>query len=161
MAASKVLHGARGVLWIGSTPAGIFNSVQFGVSYDCQPAFVLGRFSAAELVYTGMEVIGLTMSGFRVSGHGPFAVIDNQSGSRLVPRLQDLLNYEDITVSLHDRLEVDVNKPIMIVTSVKPVGFNSTMSARALSDLTVTMQGLHLTDEEGDQNESAGASNLP
>lgn len=158
---SKVLHGARATLWIGSTIAGIFNSCQYGVQYDVQPAFILGRFSAAELVYTGMEVIGLTMSGFRVTDHGPFSVVDQETGARLVPRLQDLLNYDDIAVSLHDRLETDPSKPIMIVTMVKPVGFNSTMSARALSDLTVTMQGLHLSDEEGDNDESAGSSDLP
>lgn len=161
MAKSKVLHGARAVLWVGNTPAGIFNSTQYGVQYDVQPAFILGRFSAAELVYTGMEVIGLTMSGFRVTDHGPFAVIDKETGSRLVPRLQDLLTYDDIAVSLHDRLEEDPNKPIMIVTMCKPVGFNSTMAARALSDLTVTMQGLHLEDEEGSNDELAGSSDLP
>lgn len=118
MAKSKVLHGARAVLHIGSAMAGIFNSCQWGVQYDVQPAFILGRFSAAELVYTGMEVIGLTMSGFRVTDHGPFAVVDRQTGARLVPRLQDLLAYDDIAVSLHDRLETDPNKPIMIVTMV-------------------------------------------
>jgi hypothetical protein len=149
------------VLWVGNTPAGIFTSCTYGVNYDVSPAFILGRFSAAELVYTGMEVIGLTMAGFRVTDHGPFAVIDKETGSRLVPRLQDLLAYDDISVSLHDRLETDPNKPIMVVTNCKPVGFNSSMSARALSDLTVTMQGLHLSDEEGDNDESPGSSDLP
>lgn len=161
MAKSKVLHGARGILWIGNSPAGIFNSCQYGVTYDVKPVFILGRFSAAELVYAGMEVIGLTMSGFRVTDHGPFAVIDKETGSRLIPRLQDLLAYDDISVSLHDRLESDPNKPIMIVTMVKPVGFNSSMAARSLGDLTVTMQGIHLSDEEGDNDETAGAADLP
>jgi hypothetical protein len=158
---SKTLHGARSVLWIGNSMAGIFNSCSYGVQYDISPVFILGRFSAAELVYTGMEVIGLTMAGFRVTDHGPFSVIDKETGARLVPRLQDLLAYDDISVSLHDRLETDPNKPIMIVTNCKPVGFNSSMSARALSDLTVTMQGLHLSDEEQDNDESPGSSDLP
>jgi len=161
MAASKTLHGSRALLWIGNTPAGIFTSVQWGCNYDVSPAYILGRFSAAELVYVGFEVINLTMAGFRVTDHGPFAVIDTQTGARLVPRLQDLLNYDDISVSLHDRLETDPNKPIFIVTNCKPVGFNSNMAARALCDMTVTMQGLHLSDESGDNNEAAGSSDLP
>ena len=161
MAKSKVLNGARAVLWIGTTPVGIFNSCQYGVNYDVQPAYILGRYSAAELIYTGMEVIGLSMSGFRVTDHGPFSVVDRETGARLVPRLQDLMTYDDISVSLHDRMETDPNKPIMVVTMVKPVGFNSTMAARALSDLSVTMQGIHFSDEEGDQDESAGSSDLP
>jgi hypothetical protein len=161
VAKSKVLSGARSILWIGTTPAGIFNSTQFGINYDVAPAFILGRFSAAELVYTGCEVVQLSMSGFRVTDHGPFAVIDKDTGARMVPRLQDLLNYDDISVSLHDRLEEDPNKPIMIVTMVKPVGFNSSMGARALGDFSVTMQGLHFSDEDGDNDESAGAADLP
>lgn len=161
MAKSKVLHGARGILWLGNSPAGVFNTVQYGINYDVQPAFILGRFGAAELVYTGMEVIQLSMGGYRVTDHGPFSVIDKETGARLVPRLQDLLEYDDIAVSLHDRLEEDPNKAIMVVTMCKPVGFNSTMAARALSDLSVTMQGLHLHDEEGEQDESAGANDLP
>ena len=161
MPASKVLHGSRGVLYVGTAPAGIFNSCSYGVNYDVSPVYILGRFSAAELVYVGAEVISINASGFRVMDHGPFAVIDQDTGARLVPRLQDLLNYDDLSISLHDRLETDPNKPIMIVTQVKPVGFNSSMSARALSDLTVNFQGIHFSDEEGDNNESAGSSALP
>jgi len=89
MALSKVLHGARAVLWIGTTPVGIFNNVSYGVTYDISPVFLLGRTGAAELAYTGMEVVQVTANGFRILQHGPFAVVDKDTGSRLVPRVNE------------------------------------------------------------------------
>jgi hypothetical protein len=162
MAKSRVMHGARAVLWVGTTPVGIFNNVSYQVMYDVSPAYILGRFSAAELVYTGAEVIGISATGFRVMKNGPFSVMDQQSASRLVPKLQELMTYEDIVISLHDRSEADPEKGlIMNVTSVKPAGFSSSVGARGLQEVTVNMQGLHYSDEEGDSVESAGASQLP
>lgn len=161
MAQSKSLHGARAVLWVGNSPVGVFHNCSYGVNYGIQPAFILGRFSAAELVYTSMEVVQLQMSGFRVTDYGPFAVVDPSTGSRLVPKLQDLLKYDDISVSLYDRLGTDPNSPIMVVTMVKPRGFSINMAARSLADMTVSMEGLHLADESGDNDEAADSTNLP
>lgn len=162
MAKSKVLHGARAVLWIGTTPVGIFNNVSYGVTYDIAPVYILGRTSAAELAYTGMEVVQVSASGFRILENGPFAVVDKDTGSSLLPKLQDILNYQDLTVSLHDRLEQDPEKgTLMVLTNVKPQGFTSSVGARGLQDMTVTFQGLHLADESGPNNESAGAADLP
>jgi hypothetical protein len=162
MAVSKVMHGARAILWIGTTPIGIFNNVSFGVQYDISPVFLLGRTAAAELVYTGMEVVQVQASGFRVMEHGPFATVDQATGAALVPKLQDILNYEDLVVSLHDRLETDPDKSvIMTLTNVKPQGFTSSVGARGLQDVTVTFQGLHLSDESGPNNEDPTAVDLP
>ena len=162
MSRSKVLHGARAVLWMGSTPIGIFNNVSYGVQYDISPVFILGRTAAAELVYTGAEVIQVSASGFRILENGPFAVVDKDSGSSLIPKLQDVLNYQDIVVSLHDRLETDPTKGvIMELTNVKPQGFTSSVGARGLQELTVTFLGLHLSDESGSNNEDPSAADLP
>lgn len=162
MAKSKTLHGARAVVWVGSTPIGIFNNIQYGVSYDLSPVFILGRLSAAELVYTGMEVINITASGFRVMDFGPFATVDNDSGASLVPKLQDVLQHEDIVLSVHDRSEPDPAKSlIMEVTNVKPQGFSTGNGARTLQEMTVTFLGLHLSDESGPNNEDPTAADLP
>jgi hypothetical protein len=162
MATSKVMHGARAILWIGNTAIGIFNNVSFGVQYDISPVFILGRTGAAELVYTGMEVVQVQASGFRVMQHGPFATVDSSTGSALVPKLQEILNYTDLVVSLHDRLEPDPDKStIMTLTNVKPQGFTSSVGARGLQDISVTFQGLHLSDESGSNNEDPTAADLP
>ncbi len=162
MALSKVLHGARAVLWIGTTPVGIFNNVSYGVTYDISPVFLLGRTGAAELAYTGMEVVQVSANGFRILNHGPFSVMDKDTGSRLVPRLQDLLNYQDLTISLHDRLTADPEAgTIMVLTNCKPQGFNSSVGARGLQEMSVTFLGLHLSDEAGANNEDPTAVDLP
>jgi len=162
MAKSKVLHGARAVLWVGTTPVGLFNNVSYGVTYDVSPVYILGRASAAELAYVGMEVIEISASGFRILGNGPFGTIDKGTGSALVPRLQEILTYQDLVVSLHDRLETDPEKGnIMTVTNVKPRGFSSSVGARGLQEMTVNLVGLYLSDESGPNNEPASAVSLP
>lgn len=162
MAKSKVLHGARAVLWVANTPVGLFNNVSYGVTYDVSPVYILGRASAAELAYVGMEVIEISASGFRILGVGPYAVMDKATGAALVPKLQDILNYQDLTVSLHDRLETDPDKGnIMTVTNVKPRGFSTSVGARGLQEMTVTLVGLLLSDESGSNAEPASSANLP
>jgi len=109
-----------------------------------------------------MEVVQVQASGFRVMQHGPFATVDASTGSSLIPKLQDILNYADLVVSLHDRLETDADKSnIMTLTNVKPQGFNSSVGARGLQDISVTFQGLHLSDESGSNNEDSTAVDLP
>lgn len=162
MATSRVMHGARAVVWVGSTAAGIFNNVSVNVGYDVAPAYILGRFTAAELVYVGAEVIGISLTGFRVMKNGPFSTADVSTNSKLIPFLQDLLSYDDITVSLHDRTESDPNaSAIMEVSECKPTGFSEHVGARGLMELTVNIQGLTFSDESGPQSESAGAATLP
>lgn len=162
MPVSKVMHGARAVVWVGTTPAGIFNHASVQVGYDVAPAYILGRFTAAELVYVGAEIVSLTLAGFRVMQNGPFSLADATSGSKLIPFIQDLLNYDDVSVSLHDRTQTDPNRStIMQVFEVKPTGFSESVGARGLMELTVNMQGLSFGDEEGESTESAGAADLP
>jgi hypothetical protein len=162
MAKSKVMHGARAVVWVGTTPAGIFNNVSVQVGLDVAPAYILGRFTPAELVYVGAEVVNLSMTGFRVMKNGPFSLADSESQSRLVPFVQDLLTYDDISVSLHDRTEADPEKStILQVFYVKPTGFSENVGARGLMELTVNMQGLTFGDEEGENAETKTAADLP
>jgi hypothetical protein len=163
-AKSKVMHGARAVLYAGTTALGIFNNVSYGIQYDVSPVFILGRFSAAELVYTGMEVVQVSASGFRVLDNGPHITVDQQSGSKLVPTLQELLTYEDLTLALHAKTGDGAEDlmPIMNLTNVKPVGFNTSVGARGLQEMSVTFMGLHLSDETADMvDESPNSTSLP
>jgi hypothetical protein len=145
--------GARAKLYIKGVLAGIFSNVSYGVTYDVSPIYILGRYNAAELVYTGMDVVNVTATGFRVMANGPYEV-----GS--VPQLQDLLNHEDISLQIVDRQATDATKAnVMTVTGVRPLGFNTSSSARGVSDLTVNFQGNLLNDESGHQ-EDTGAVNF-
>lgn len=162
MAKSKIIHGARAVLYVGTSVVGIFNSCSYSIQYDISPAYILGASAAAELIYTGMEVIQVQASGYRVMNHGPFAVVDQGTGARLLPRLQEILTYDDLVVSLYDRMEPDPKKGLIAsISSVKPQGFSSSVNSRGLQDINVTFQGLRITDEAGENTEDSGAVTLP
>ena len=57
---AKTMHGSRAQLIIDGSIVGIFNSCSYGVTYDAQAIYVLGRFNAAEIALTGMEAVGLS-----------------------------------------------------------------------------------------------------
>jgi hypothetical protein len=146
---SKTMHGARAQLSIAGKIVGVFNSVSYGIQYDANPVYVLGRFNAAEIALTGMEPVSVTAQGFRVVENGPYVVSN-------VPMLQELLNHEDIILSLFDRQS---GKEIMTVVGVRPTGYTTDVAARGLQSLSVSFMGLSLSDEAGDQDEEKSATN--
>ncbi len=147
------LTGARCKLYISGKLVGIFSNVSYGVTYDVSPIYILGRYNAAELVYTGMDVVNVTATGFRVMANGPYADAN-------VPQLQDLMNHEDIALQIIDRQATDATKAnVMTVTGVRPLGFSTSSSARGVNDLTVNFQGNLMNDESGTQEDS-GAVNF-
>jgi hypothetical protein len=147
MATPKVVSGPR--CKIGFIPGGgqqnaqptwvgIYNNVSYGVRYDAVPAYILGRYSAAALDYTAAELVNVTCSGYRVVDHGPY------KAGRL-PKLQDLIKQDYIVISIVDRV---TNKEIMRVTNVLPVGFDTTIAAKQLEEMTLTYVGILHDDEE-------------
>lgn len=151
MAQSKILHGARAQVILNGKTIGIFTNVSYGMTYDVQPAMVLGAFAPVELSYTGAEPIGITASGWRVVDHGPFVETS-------MPRLQDLLTADDMVFALFDR---QTEKLIMKVVGVKHAGFNTSVAPRALEEMSLNFIGLRLSDESVDNAEAAGATTLP
>lgn len=146
----KIFHGARAQLIVNGKIVGIFTSCQWGVNYDAIPSFILGRYSAAEITYTGQEAISVTATGFRVVDNGAYIAAG-------LPKLQDLMTHEDIALSLFDR---QTGKQIFTVVGVRPTGYTSGTAARSVSDFTVNYLGLRAEDESGAQGESSGASDL-
>lgn len=153
MATGKIMHGARAQVIMNGRTVGIFTNVSYGAALDVQPAFILGRFSPAELAYTAAEPIGITASGWRVVGHGPYTA----SGGNM-PKIQDLLTAEDMTFALYDR---QTDQLIMRVVGVRHAGFNTAVAPRALEEMTLNFVGLRFSDESAENNEAAGASDLP
>lgn len=145
-----IMNGARAQLMINGRIVGIFTSCSWGVAYDVQPAFILGRYSPAELTYTAQEPIRITATGFRVVDNGAHVAAG-------VPKLQELLNHEDFAIALFDR---QTNKKIMTVVGVRPEGYDTDAAARTISAFTARFVGLRAEDESGSQGESSGASDL-
>jgi hypothetical protein len=77
MAAPKTMNGARAKLGIydpstGQTRyIGIFQNVSYGLTFQAEPVYILGKFAAAEIDYTSQDVVQITASGWRVIEHGP------------------------------------------------------------------------------------------
>jgi len=154
MAQSKIMHGARAVVQLGKKRVGVFTNVSYGSAYDVQPAFVLGAYAPVELTYTGVEPIGISASGWRVIGHGPYT----EDGGNM-PRIQDLLTAQDMTFSLYDR---QTQQLIMTVTGVRHAGFSTSVSPKALEEISYNFIGLILRDESNTSNaEAADAARLP
>jgi hypothetical protein len=149
--AQNIFHGARAQLVVNGKVIGLFTQVSYGVNYDVVPSFILGRFSPAEITYTGSDAVSVSASGYRVIGAGPY------SDAGQVPLIQDLLNFEDISLSLYDR---QTNQLVMTVVGVKPVGFNESDASRAISTMTITFMGQILSTEGTPSAEGSGASDI-
>ena len=153
---AKVLSGARAKLGFydgqNVNYVGIFSDISYGVTYDVQPAWILGRYSAAELDYTAMEVVHITANGFRIVDHGWFQ-------DAMFPSLSQLMDANYMTMSVLDR---QTNKEVARIDYVRPVAATGGFSARQLSTSTHTYMGLLVNDEsQPDNNESPGAMSLP
>lgn len=158
MTAPKVMSGARakfGVVDPATGQAqylGIFNNVSYGLTYDAQPAYILGRYSPAEIDYTAQEPVNITASGWRVINHGP--QVDGK-----VPNLRDLLNHEYLTLTIVDRQNPNVN--MATFRNVRPTGYSTTISARNLEEITVTFVGIFVDDESTQNAEDPTALDIP
>src|SRR6185436_6968277 len=136
--AAKTMSGARAKVAIvdpttgQAKVVGIWNNFSYNVNHDVQPAFILGRFSAAELVTTGVEPVSITAGGWRVVDHGPYAE------GRLT-NVKDLLTQEYLVLSVIDR---QTGKTIAKIHGCLPTGFSSGLSSRQLQESTNTYMGL-------------------
>ncbi len=160
MAPPKVMTGARAQVSLinpstnVSEIVGTFMNFAYGVVYDVQAAFILGRYGAAALEYTAMEPVNITAGAWRVYKAGPYA-------KHGIPKLQDLINFNDLTIMITDR-ENPTGDPIAVIRNIKPTGFTTNLTNRQMEEMTCAYMGL-LVDEEGQDasDEGGGASSLP
>jgi hypothetical protein len=153
---AKTMTGARAQLIVADPTTstgkvvGIFNNISWGLAYDAQPIFVLGRYSPAETVYTAQEAVNVSATGFRAVGAGAHV-------SAKVPNLSDLMNHEYMELAVFDR---QTNKLIAKIHSVRPTGYSTSVAARGVQEVTVNFIGLLVDEEDMTNAESVGASDL-
>jgi len=137
------------------TIVGLFTNISYGVTYDVQPAYILGRYTAAEIDYTAAEVVNITASGWRVVDSGW------HKAGRL-PRVQDLATAEYIELVVTDR---QTGKRIAIIRNVRPTSVSGGFSARSLSESSHTFVGILVDDEEAEEGvtnfEGPGSPSFP
>jgi len=148
---SKVLVGSRAKIFIDQVLVGIFESCNWNQNFGNEAIHILGRFSPDEIVITSAEAIPVNCSGFRVVGNGVHTLPK-------VPKIQDLMNLEDMILQVIDR---QTGETIFSCLGVKAVGSSGGVQARATSRVTINYMGTRMQDEDGAQDESAGAASLP
>ena len=163
MAAPKTMSGARAKVGIYNAQTGetkfigsAFN-VSYGVTYDFQPAYVLGRYSAAELAYTAVEVVNISMSSWRSFGHG-------WHKEAQLPPVQNLLTYEAIELVITDRQQEALggtDPRIAKIRYVLPTSGAGGYQSRQLSEMTHSYVGLLVDDEDVTNAEHPTAADLP
>jgi len=147
---SKVMVGARAKVYVNNQLVGIFETCSYNMSIGTEPIHLLGRYSPDEITPTSYEAVTLNCSGFRVVDQGPHVL-------PAVPKLQDLLTLEAVTLAVVDRQS---GKTILTAIGCIPNSYNGNHNARATSRVTINYTGLRLSDESGAQDEG-GAVSLP
>ena len=157
MAASKVVHGARAKVGVVDpntglvSIVGIFNNVSYNLTYDTQPVYIMGRYTAASIENVAAEPVALTCTGWRVVNAGAHVVAG-------VPKVADLLTSEYLQLVILDR---QTGKKIATVRDVRPTGYSSSVGARQLTEITVGYMGIYCDDESTDNSERFDSTSLP
>lgn len=156
MAAPKTLHGARAQVFAidhtgRSRIIGIFNSFSYSVAIDVAEVALLGRYTAAELVNTGVETVNISASGYRTLDHGPHT-------DGMVPKVADLLTAEYVEFHVRDR---QTGRVIANIRNCRATGYSTGVSARALEEISFSYRGILVDDESVSNAERADATQLP
>jgi len=155
----KVVSGARALVQVfdGSqaNTIGIFSQVSYGLTYETAAAWILGRFTAASIDFTSVDLVSMQCHGYRVVGHGW------HQEARL-PYISEMLFPKYLTFQIYDR---GSQIPVMKLTPVLPTSASGGYTARQLSEMQCTYVGILCTDESdldfNKNTETAGAANLP
>lgn len=155
MSKAKTFTGARAKIFVDNVLVGMFDSVSYGSNVGAEPVHTLGKFGPQEIVPTSYEAVQVQCSGFRIIGQGVHVLPK-------MPKLQDLLNLNSVTISITDRQS---GSTIMTVIGCVPTSYSTGHSAKATSKFNVTYMGTKLEEENGTQSESAtgtqNSSELP
>lgn len=153
MAKAKTMNGARAKIFVDNVLVGLFDSVDYSISIGTEPIHILGRYSAVEIVPTSYEVVTLNCSGFRLIGNGGHILPK-------FPKLQDLLNLENVTLSISDRQAPAGADPILVAQNCIATSYGTGYSAKSTSRIRITYQATSAHDESGAQDEG-DATTLP
>lgn len=148
---SRTMTGARAIVKVDSTVVGVFESCQYGAAVGTEPIHTLGRYSANEISVNSYEAIQVSCSGFRLIGQGVHELPK-------APKLQDLLNLENVQISIEDR---QTKENIMTVLDCVASNWSESQQAKGTTRFNITYIGTVLSDESGDQVESNDATNFP
>ena len=149
--AKKTITGARAKVRVDGNVVGVFDSCQYGANVGAEPIHILGKYAVAEIAITSYEAVQVSCSGFRIVDQGVHVL-------PVAPKLQDLLLLERIQIEIEDR---QTGKNIAIVKNCVATSWGEAQQAKGTTRFNISYMGEVLSDESGDQDESAGATSLP
>lgn len=154
MAKAKILTGARAKVLINGAVVGLFANCSWSITQDKVPAYILGRYSPAEITPTSQEPVRMSLTGYRVVDSGPYKVAN-------ATLLKNLLQEEDFSVAILDR---QTGKTVFTALGCRVTGWSSGVASRGVSDIRIDILGLKGEDEFGSANggddEAANAAKL-
>ena len=158
MAAGKIMTGARAKLQIYDAntglfkPIGIYSNVEYSVQYGAEPAFILGRVSAAAIDYTFQDIVHVTATGWRVVNHSWWA--DGH-----FPTLDKVLKSDYLSMVIMDYV---TGAKLLQVEQLRALSASGAMSPKLLSSVSMHYVGITISDETAQNNvESAQSMSLP
>ena len=158
---SKIMTGARALIYIGNTQIGFFSSCDWSYAADVQPAYTLGRYSPAAITYVDTAPVMVSCAGFRAfdgtASNGPHQTL--AAGPKLVPTIDQLMSAPSVDIVITDRY---TNKTVMKVANAKATGYSTGLRAREQQSLSVTFMGMRVStgDEDGTNVEQEAFSVL-
>ena len=152
---AKTFTGARAIVKVTDVNGkaqivGVFDSCTWAVNHGLEPLHMLGRYNPQEIAINSYEAVTVNCSGFRLIDNGPHV------GAR-VPKLEDLLNFQTVDLSITDRQS---GSTLLIVSDCVPINYSTQINARATSRIQITYTGIVAADESGAQEDGVieGAS---
>jgi hypothetical protein len=153
---SKIMTGARALIYVGGKQIGFFSSCEWSYQLRVEPAYILGRYSVAELTYTDAEVVTVRCAGFRPfdgkENYGPHQTLSG--ASKLVPTLADLAGADSVDIVIVDRQS---NKAVMQVQEARCTGYNTSLRAREQQTISMDFMGKRVS-AEGAENVVEGGN---
>lgn len=136
---TQAIVGARAIFLANGQKVLFTNSLNYTIDQSLTPIDVLDQLSAAELAETGYSVT-LQCTSFRRYNASPI-----QQG--LQTRLEDLLDQNELTVEVHDRL--NPGAPALLIERVKMNNRSGSVDARGVWQETWSFMGIKASDEAG------------
>lgn len=162
---SRIMTGARALVYVGGKQIGFFSSCDWGYATRVEPAYILGRYSVAELTYVDAEPVTVSCAGFRAlsenattGNNGPHQTLP--TGAGLVPTLTQLIEAPSVDIEIYDR--ADPNKLIMRVIDAKAVRYATSLRAREQETISIEFMGKRVSAEFDENNvEGRNAATFP
>jgi hypothetical protein len=161
---SAIMTGARALIYVGGKAIGFFSSCDWAYQVRVEPAYILGRYSVAELTYVDAEPVTVRCAGFRAlstnqttGNNGPHQAVQ---GGSLVPTLAELINAPTVDIEIYDR--ANPNKLIMRVVDAKAQDYTTSLRAREQETISISFIGKRVSAEFNENNsEGANAATFP